>query len=144
MRTLPLFTQFFQFEAKYSDLPALTFFVIANGIAGSYLLLSVLVSIFNILRGHAAITKVVLILFDTVMVALVTAGASAAAAIVYLAHEGNSSANWFAICQQFGSFCQQTSGALVGSFIGALVLILLVVLSAFTLYRRNPPLNSKI
>ncbi|GLJ50280.1 hypothetical protein SUGI_1070780 [Cryptomeria japonica] len=132
---LPLFTQLFQFEAKYSDMPAFTFFVIANGIAGIYLLLSLPVSIFNIVRGHTAITKLVLVILDTIMVGVVTSAASAAAAIVYLANEGNSRANWFAICQQFGSFCQQSSGAVVVSLIGVLFLILLVTLSAFTLYR---------
>lgn len=48
------------------------------------------------------------------MLALLTAGASAAAAIVYLAHKGNVRANWFAICQQFDSFCERISGSLIG------------------------------
>lgn len=70
------------------------------------------------------------------MLALLTAGASAAAAIVYLAHKGNIRANWFAICQQFNSFCERTSGALVGSFVGIVVFVLLILMSAATLSRR--------
>jgi uncharacterized protein (TIGR01569 family) len=70
------------------------------------------------------------------MLALVTAGASAAAAIVYLAHKGNVRANWLAICQQFDSFCERISGSLIGSFGAVVVLILLILLSAIALARR--------
>lgn len=69
------------------------------------------------------------------MLGLVTAGASAAAAIVYLAHNGNSKANWFAICQQFNSFCERISGSLIGSFVGIVVFILLIFISAVALCR---------
>lgn len=65
-----------------------------------------------------------------VMVALTTAAASSAAAIVYLAHTGNDKANWVAICLQFNDFCQRSSGAVVASFVAAVLLMLLVVVSA--------------
>lgn len=71
-----------------------------------------------------------------IMLALVTGGASAAAAIVYLAHTGNSSANWFSICQQYQNFCQRVSGSLIGSFGAVVILVLLVLLSGIALSRR--------
>ncbi|KAK6126464.1 hypothetical protein DH2020_039800 [Rehmannia glutinosa] len=100
-QTLPFFTQFFQFQASYDDLPTFTTFsfTAADGYFG-YL----------------------------------CCGASAA--IVYLAHNGNSDANWLAICQQFNDFCQRTSGAVVAAFVAAVLLIFLVVLSAVALKRR--------
>jgi len=61
-----------------------------------------------------------------VMLALVTSAASAAAAIVYLAHKGNARANWFAICQQFDAFCERISGSLIGSFAAMVLLVLRV------------------
>jgi phosphoglycerol transferase MdoB-like AlkP superfamily enzyme len=70
------------------------------------------------------------------MLALLTAGASAAAAIVYLAHKGNVRANWFAICQQFNNFCERTSGSLIGSFASVVVFVLLIFLSSSALGRR--------
>ena len=70
------------------------------------------------------------------MLALLTTGASAAAAIVYLAHKGNYKTNWFAICQQFNSFCQRTSGSLIGSFGAVVLFILLILLSAMAFSRR--------
>ncbi|XP_077235699.1 casparian strip membrane protein 2-like [Tasmannia lanceolata] len=134
-QTLPFFTQFFQFQASYDDLPAFTFFVIANAIASGYLVLSLPFSILTIVRPQAVGPRFLLLIFDTVMVALSTSAASSAASIVYLAHKGNSSANWVAICQQFNNFCQRISGAVVASFIAAVIFMLLVVMSAMALRR---------
>ncbi|KAL6342110.1 hypothetical protein AAG906_038590 [Vitis piasezkii] len=132
-QTLPFFTQFFQFQASYDDLPAFSFFVIANAIASGYLFLSLPFSIVCIVRPHAMGARLLLVICDTVMVALTVAAAAAAAAIVYLAHNGNSNANWVAICQQFDDFCQSVSGAVVASFIAAVLFMLMIVLSAFSL-----------
>ncbi|XP_057781997.1 casparian strip membrane protein 3-like [Salvia miltiorrhiza] len=134
-QTLPFFTQFFQFQASYDDLPTFTFFVVANAIASGYLVLSMPFSIVAIVRPHAAGVKLLLLILDTVVMAFTIAAAAAAAAIVYLAHNGNSNTNWFAICQQFNDFCQRVSGAVVASFIAAVVFICLVVLSAVALRR---------
>ncbi|KAI4386384.1 hypothetical protein MLD38_004319 [Melastoma candidum] len=128
--TLPFFTLFVLFRAEYKDLPSFTFFVVANSVVCAYLFLSLPLSIFHIIRGAAVNSRIVLITFDTMMLAVLTSGASAAAAIVYLAHKGNSSANWFAICQQFNNFCERVSGSLIGSFVGVVLLILAIILSS--------------
>ncbi|XP_016507428.1 casparian strip membrane protein 1-like [Nicotiana tabacum] len=135
--TLPFFTQFVRFRAKYSDLPTFTFFVVANAIVSAYLVLSLGMSIFHIMRSRAQARLLMYTIFwEVAMMALLTAGASASAAIVYLAHKGNTKTNWFPICQQYDSFCHRTSGSLVGSFIGIIFFILLVLLSALALSRR--------
>ncbi|KAJ1700193.1 hypothetical protein LUZ63_008705 [Rhynchospora breviuscula] len=133
--TLPFFTQFIQFRAEYNDLPSFTFFVIANSVVCAYLVLSIPLAIVHVIRSSARHSRLILIFFDTAMLALLTAGASAAAAIVYLAHKGNVRANWFAICQQFNSFCERISGSLIGSFAAIVVMILLIFLSSFVLVR---------
>ncbi|PON96365.1 Casparian strip membrane protein [Trema orientale] len=135
--TLPFFTRFVRFRAQYDDLPTFTFFVVANSVVSGYLILSLALSIFHIVRSSAQKSRILLIIFDTAMLGLLTAGASASAAIVYLAHTGNTSANWFAICQQFNSFCERISGSLIGSFVGIAVFILIIFLSAVALTRRN-------
>ncbi|KZV17370.1 casparian strip membrane protein 3-like [Dorcoceras hygrometricum] len=134
--TLPFFTQFFQFQAEYDDLPTFTFFVVAHAIASGYLVLSLPFSIVGIVRPHARGLKLLLIISDTVVLTFITSAAAAAAAIVYLAHNGNSNTNWLAICQQFTNFCQRVSGAVVASFIAAVIFIFLVLLSAVALSRR--------
>ncbi|KAJ9147595.1 hypothetical protein P3X46_029739 [Hevea brasiliensis] len=135
--TLTFSTQFVRFRAEYDDLPTFTFFMVANVIVSGYLLLSLPLSFFNIVRSRAKNSRIILIIFDAAMMAFLTAGAAAAAAIVYLAHKGNARANWFAICQQFNSFCERISGSLIGSFVGIAAFILLILLSAVALSRRN-------
>lgn len=135
---LPFFTQFFQFEAKYSDLPAFTYFVIANAIAAGYLILSLPISIFNMIRPHVEASKLILIIFDAVMAVVDTSGASAAAAIVDVARRGVSRANWFSFCQQFGSFCERVSDVLIASSGAAVIFVLLVAFNSSALYRRGP------
>ncbi|KAK4480844.1 hypothetical protein RD792_011696 [Penstemon davidsonii] len=132
-QTLPFFTQFFQFQASYDDLPSFTFFVIAMSIATGYLVLSVPLSIVCVARPLLTAPRLFLILCDTLALTLTTSAAASSAAIVYLAHNGNSDANWLAICQQFGDFCRRTSGAVVASFVAVALLIFMVVLSALGL-----------
>ncbi|KAJ6350571.1 hypothetical protein OIU78_006683 [Salix suchowensis] len=74
--TLAIFTQPL-IRARYDDLPSLTFFVIANSIVCGYLVLSIPLSIFHFIRSEAKITRVILLIFDTAMVELLTAAASA-------------------------------------------------------------------
>lgn len=68
--------------------------------------------------------------------ALLTAGASAAAAIVTLAHNGSTGANWFAFCRQYNNFCQRISGSLIGSFVAIVVFILLIIIASIVISRR--------
>ncbi|KAL3716040.1 casparian strip membrane protein 1 [Eucalyptus grandis] len=133
--TLPFFTQFFQFQASYDDLPTFQFFVIAMAIVGGYLVLSLPFSIVCIIRTHAAGLRMLLLVLDTMALTLTTAAGAAAAAIVYLAHNGNPNTNWLAICQQFGDFCQKVSGAVVASMVTAVVFVVLVIVSAMALRR---------
>ncbi|KAL5553754.1 hypothetical protein UlMin_041155 [Ulmus minor] len=135
-QTLPFVTRFIRFRAVYKDLPTLTFFVIVNSVVCGYLVLFLPFSIFHIINSKVIITRIILLVLDTVMMALLTAGASAAAAIVALAHDGNTNANWFPICQQFNNFCQRTSGSLIGSYVAIVLLILLIIIASVVISRR--------
>ncbi|XP_039123029.1 casparian strip membrane protein 1-like [Dioscorea cayenensis subsp. rotundata] len=131
--TLPFFTHYYQFEAKYDDFPALTFFVIGNAIAGGYLVLSLVFALISLVRPHAVGPRLLLLIFDTVVLGLTTAAAAAAAAIVSVAHDGNQRANWVAICLRFDGFCQRISGAIVASFVAVLILMLLILMSGLAM-----------
>ncbi|KAI7729217.1 hypothetical protein M8C21_015699 [Ambrosia artemisiifolia] len=134
-QNLPFFTQFFQFQASYDDFPTFTFFLAGNAITCAYLVLSLPFSIVCIVRPHVIGARMLLLIFDTLALALTISAASAAAAIVYLAHNGNPGTNWPALCQQFNEFCPRVSGAVVGSFLAVLILVVLVILSAAALRR---------
>ncbi|KAI3677013.1 hypothetical protein L1987_86631 [Smallanthus sonchifolius] len=100
-QNLPFFTQFFQF------------FLAGNAITCAYLVLSLPFSIVCIVRPHIIGARMLLLIFDTLALALTMAAASAAAAIIYLAHNGNPNTNWPALCQQFNEFCPRVSGAVM-------------------------------
>ncbi|KAG4162645.1 hypothetical protein ERO13_D01G127100v2 [Gossypium hirsutum] len=134
--TLPLFTQFFQFEASFDDLPTFLYFVIAMALVGGYLLLSLPFSIVTIVRPIAVAPRLLLFILDTVTLTFATAASGAAAAIVYLAETGNPNTNWLAICDQFEDFCSTVSGAVVASFVTVVVFVVLVILSGFALKRQ--------
>ncbi|KAL5232494.1 hypothetical protein ABZP36_031270 [Zizania latifolia] len=134
---LSIFTNFFQFHARFDDFPAFTFFMVGNAIAAGYLVLSLPFSAAGIIRPKATGVRLLLLVCDTIMVGLLTAAAAAAATIVYVAHEGNLRANWVPICMQFHGFCQRTSGAVVASFLAVLVLMVLIVMAACTIRSRR-------
>lgn len=135
--TLSVFTEHFQFRARFDDFPTFVFFLVASAVAAGYLVLSLPLAVVGIIRPKATGVRLLLLIGDTIMVVLVTAAASAAAAIVYVAHEGNRRANWVPICMNFHGFCERTSGAVVASFLAVLVFILLVLLSACAIRRRR-------
>ncbi|QCD90411.1 hypothetical protein DEO72_LG4g1366 [Vigna unguiculata] len=133
--TLPFATQFIKFRAQFDDLPSLVFFVMGNSVVCGYLVLSLVPSIFHIVRSTAVKSRILLVAFDTVMLGLITAAASAATSIVYIAHNGNTGANWFAICQQYNNFCQRISGSLIGSYIAVALFTILIILSVVAISR---------
>ncbi|XP_021912021.1 casparian strip membrane protein 1-like [Carica papaya] len=135
-QTLPFSTQLNISRLNFHDFPTFTFFVIANSIACAYLVLSLLLSIIHITHAAAKNTKIILVVFDTIMLSVVSGGASSAAAIVHLAREGNGKANWVAFCQQYNSFCGRISGSLIGSFASVIILMLIIIISSLPI---SPP-----
>ncbi|XP_077220202.1 CASP-like protein 1B2 [Tasmannia lanceolata] len=122
--------------AKFQHTPAFVFFVIANAIASFhnsvFLLLGLFGKKFDFKRLDLLTT-----LTDMVMVALVSAGGAAAAAMAELGKNGNSHARWNNICDKFGSYCDHSAGALIASFIGVGFLMALSALSVTTLYKNQ-------
>ncbi|KAJ9173265.1 hypothetical protein P3X46_016421 [Hevea brasiliensis] len=131
---LPFSTEFVRLGAEYDDLPTFTCVFCGRQFHCKRLSAPLPLSIFNIVRSNAKYNRNIFIIFDSAIMALLSAGASAAAAaIVYLAHKGNVRANWFDICQQFNSFCEHIYSSLIGSFIGIAAFILLILLSTVVL-----------
>ncbi|KAE9454503.1 hypothetical protein C3L33_13596, partial [Rhododendron williamsianum] len=149
--TLPIFNQFIQFSCVFFVKQVLRD---CNSVVCFYLVVSLPMSIFHIVRSGARISRVILIFLDSVNDSMFllanfycllfmscNAGSShrgscSSSSDVYLAHKGNASANWLAICQQFNSFCERVSDSLIGSFGAILGFIVLILLSAIALCRR--------
>ncbi|XP_072986298.1 CASP-like protein 1B2 isoform X2 [Typha latifolia] len=124
--TTPLYQTF---TAKFQQTPAFVYFVIANAIASFYNLLVLLLR--NLFKGKGH--NIYVQLFDMVAMALVATGAAAAASIAELGRNGNLHARWNPICDKFDSFCSHGGMALVASFLGSLLLLILNMLSVVTL-----------
>lgn len=133
-------TVFAPLHAKYHYSPAFIFFVIANAIACGYTVLSLIPSVTGKLAARSGsyprMSAFHLAVADMVMVALVMAGASAAAAIAYVGYKGNSHTQWLKICNNFDRFCHHTAGAIVTSFVAVIIFMILTMMSIYSIYKR--------
>ncbi|XXG68474.1 hypothetical protein AAC387_Pa06g1554 [Persea americana] len=124
-------------SAKFQHTPAFVLFVIANSIASlhnlSLLLLRLFGKKFEDIKGLGLLITI----SDMVMVALVSGGAAAAASMAELGKNGNSHARWNKICDKFDAYCDRGGGALIASFAGVGLLMVLNGLSTVNLYK-NP------
>ncbi|MED6112619.1 hypothetical protein PIB30_063219 [Stylosanthes scabra] len=132
-QTLPFFNQFVQFEASYDSFSALQFFVVTLALVCGYLVLSLPISIVAIVRPHAPGPRIFLIILDTIFLTLASSAAAAAAAIVYLAHNGEQDPNWIAICNQYGTFCMETSEGVVIAFLAVVSFIIMIITNTLAL-----------
>jgi len=128
-------------SAKYHYSPAFVFFVAANAVACGYTVLSLILSV----AGKRAVRSGVypnksafhIAVADLVMMALVSAAASAATAIGYVGYKGNSHTRWAKVCGIFDRFCHHMAGAIVTSFVGLIVFMILTVMSIHSIYKRT-------
>ena len=72
------------------------------------------------------------------MLAIVASAAGTAGGIAYVGFRGNSHTRWTKICNIYDKFCQHSAGAILVSLFAAIVLILLILHSVFTMYRKIP------
>lgn len=106
----------------------------ANAIACSYAAISLILTLAN--RGGKKGLTLMIIILDLVVVALLFAGTGAAAAVGLLGVQGNSHVQWNKVCNVFDKFCHQVAAAIIISFLGSLVFLLLVVLAALNLHKK--------
>ncbi|KAF4391012.1 hypothetical protein F8388_024844 [Cannabis sativa] len=114
--------------AKFQYDPAFVFFVVANGLASLHNLLMIALDIFK----HKLSDKGLCLL----IVALAAAGDGAATFMAELGKNGNSHARWNKICDKFGTYCERGEGALIASFIGLILLLVITVLSILKLHSK--------
>ncbi|KAK1405347.1 hypothetical protein POM88_004952 [Heracleum sosnowskyi] len=113
------------FEAKYSDSPALKYFVIANIIASIYALLLLFLPLDNSFWRFILVP-------DVVVMMLLSTSVSAALAIAHVGKKGNYHAGWLPICGQFHKYCDQVTAGLAAGFTGILIYLLLVSYSFYS------------
>ena len=86
-------------------------------------------------RSNNVLTLLIIVL-DTVTVALLSSGTGAALAIGVMGYEGNSHVGWNKVCDTFGRFCKQVAASALLSLAGAIVFLLLLILALVGLLKR--------
>ena len=118
------------------------YFVASNAIACSYAALSILLLFTS--KGENNIFPKMIIILDTLMVALVFSSNGAATAIALMGYKGNSHVQWKEVCSVFGKFCDHGAVAIGLSQLGALAFLLLVLMSALSSNKRSSNYQNKI
>ncbi|XP_058077032.1 CASP-like protein 1D1 [Magnolia sinica] len=124
--------------AKFNQSPALIYYVVALSAACFYSIITILSSLAAISKTSPSKKLLLLLAYiDTLMVGVVASAMGAASSIGYLGLKGNSHAGWTKVCNIYGKFCRHVSASISISLIASIILILLVFLSTYSLYRRS-------
>jgi len=127
-------------DAKYHYTPSFVCFVVINAVACGYAFITLLTSLatHKIYKSRRSdFHNFFLSLMDLVIVATLTAGASAAAAISDVGRTGNSHSRWGKICDKYSTFCLHGGIALLASFAGVGMFLLLNISSTCSAYKRS-------
>ncbi|XP_018828524.1 CASP-like protein 1B2 [Juglans regia] len=115
--------------AKFQQTPAFVFFVVANGMASFHNCLMIVVELFGHKIDCNGLRLAIIAILDMMTVAMTSAGDGAATFMAEVGKNGNSHARWNKICDKFHAYCDRGNGALIASFIGLLILLIINVMS---------------
>ncbi|MED6157112.1 hypothetical protein PIB30_020268 [Stylosanthes scabra] len=128
----------FQKKAKYTDMKALVFLVVANALAAGYSLIQGLRCVLSIIRGSVLFSKpLAWIIFsaDQVMAYVTVAAVAASVQSAVFAKAGQPELQWIKVCSMFGKFCNQVGEGVACAVVVSLSMVLLSCISAFSLFR---------
>lgn len=125
-------------EAYFKNSPALIYLLVALSVGGLYSIITLLASCFAISNPSPS-TKLLfhLIVFDALMAGIMASATGTGGSVAYLGLKGNSHVNWTKVCNVYGKFCRYIGSSIAVSLVASIVLVLLVVHSSYSLYRRS-------
>lgn len=124
--------------AKFTDMKALVFLVVASGLAAAYSLLQVLRCVVSMVRGSVLFNKpLAWVIFsgDQLMAYLMLAAVAAAAQSSVFAKFGEPELQWMKICTMYGKFCNQVGEGVASAVFASISMVLLSGISGFSLFR---------
>ncbi|KAJ1440016.1 Casparian strip membrane protein [Sesbania bispinosa] len=124
-------------SAKFNQTPAFVFFVIANGNASLHNLVMITLDILGSQYDYKGLRLALIAILDMMTMALASAGDGAATFMSELGRNGNSHARWNKICDKFETYCNRGGAALIASFIGFILLLIITVMSITKLLKPN-------
>ncbi|CAL0320197.1 unnamed protein product [Lupinus luteus] len=123
--------------AKFNQSPAFVFFVIANASASLHNLVMIAVETLGPQYDYKGLRLAMIAILDMLVMGLASSGDGAASFISELGKNGNKDARWNKICDKFENYCSQGGGALIASFIGLILLLIITVMSITNLIKPN-------
>ncbi|XP_047157946.1 CASP-like protein 1D1 [Vigna umbellata] len=125
--------------AKFQHSPAFVYFVAAFSVSGLYALVSALASIAVIQKPEFKLKFLLNFIFwDTLILGIIASATGAAGTVAYIGLKGNSHVGWIKVCNVYDKFCRHLAGSIAVALFGSIITVLLIWLSAFTIYSRVP------
>ncbi|XP_043689637.1 CASP-like protein 2B1 [Telopea speciosissima] len=127
-----------QKKAKYTDMKALVFLVIANAMAAAYSFIQGLRCAVSMIRGNILFNRTLAwIIFsgDQVMAYVTVAAIAAVAQSAVIGEFGQPELQWMKTCNIYQKFCNQVGEGIVSAAVVCLSMVTLSCISAFNLFR---------
>ncbi|KAK8968197.1 hypothetical protein KSP40_PGU018000 [Platanthera guangdongensis] len=123
-------------DIQFTRISAFRFLLSVNCISALYALISAALLIF--LKENKT-SSWGFFLLDQLVVYLMVTSSSAAAELLYLAHEGDREISWSEVCSYFGRFCSRAKISLILHFWALLCFICFSLASAFRVFSKFEP-----
>ncbi|KAL6552403.1 hypothetical protein OROHE_007767 [Orobanche hederae] len=119
-----------QADARYSYAPAFKFLAVANLIALAFSVVSALLAL---VLGKVALSPAhfyIFFLHDLMITLLLMAACAASSVVAYIGKYGYDHIGWMAICDYFAKFCNRSQAAIILTYLGFALYLLLTLVSA--------------
>ncbi|KAL6649399.1 hypothetical protein ACP70R_013623 [Stipagrostis hirtigluma subsp. patula] len=131
---------FFSVEkvAHYTDMQALVFLVIANGVAACYSLIQGARCLITILRGGVLLSRTLawaIFSCDQLMAYYAISAVAVAMEAAMIGKYGTPQFQWMKTCHLYKRFCAQAGGGVACAVAASLNLVAVSLVSAFNLFR---------
>ncbi|KAH0466306.1 hypothetical protein IEQ34_006409 [Dendrobium chrysotoxum] len=137
--TITILTLTITRSAKFTNSPAFVYLLVALSVTTLYSIISLIISAasYRSKSSPSSSSLFKLMVIDLLLAGIMASATGCAGSIAYIGLKGNSHVLWNKICNNFGTFCRHIGGSTLLSLLASAVLLLLVVLSSFTIYRRS-------
>ncbi|KAH0870717.1 hypothetical protein Bca4012_079766 [Brassica carinata] len=125
-------------RAKYTDMKALVFLVVANGITAAYSLLQSVRCVVGSMKGSVLLNKSLawaIFLSDQAMAYMSVAAIAASAESGLIGIRGEEKLQWMKVCNMFGKFCNRAAGGTASALLASIAMVFVSSISAFSLFR---------
>ncbi|XP_047957229.1 CASP-like protein 2B1 [Salvia hispanica] len=125
-------------RAKFTDMKALVFLVVADGIAAAYSFFQLVRCGVSMVRGSVLFNKPLawaIFSGDQILAYLSMAAVAASVQSAVFSKYGQTELEWMKTCTLFGKFCNQIGEGVATSVVMTLSTLILSAISAFSLFR---------